>query len=513
MPNLSVLSQQLPPLEAIQAERKRRATDAARDNSREAVRARCSTLAGFIREAWPVLEPSAPYVHGWHIDAIAQHLEAVTDGRIKRLLINVPPGLGKSLLVSVFWPAWEWGPAGLASMRYLTTSYSENFTKRDARRMRDLINSDWYQALWGDRVRLVREAEMSFANSETGSRDARPFASLTGGRGDRVIIDDPHSTETAESEADRTRTIRIFRESVPLRVNDPEKSAIVIIMQRLHQNDVSGVAIDLKLGYEHLMLPMEFEPERACHTSIGFTDPRSYDGELLFPERFSRETLERDKVPLGGFGVAGQLQQRPAPRGGLMFKRAWFTIVKAAPAGMKWVRGWDLAASITTEAAYTAGVKLGRDATGRFCIGHAVRGRETGAGVRRLILNTASIDGRSVEIDLPQDPGQAGKTQAQDFIAMLAGYTAFASPETGDKETRAQPIAAQAEAGNVSIVEGPWNEELLAELESFPASKFKDQVDALSRAFGRLVRVGTFSFGAGPILVTEKRTYFGDYVG
>jgi hypothetical protein len=290
------------------------------------------------------LEPNALYVHGWHIDFICEHLEAIMDGRLApRLLINVPPGTMKSLLVSVFWPAWEWGPRGLASLRYLTTSYSESYVKRDARRMRDLINSEWYQGLWP--LQLVREAEISFENAARGYREGRPFSGLTGGRGDRLIVDDPHSTETAESEADRTRTTRTFRESVPLRLNDPVKSAIVIIMQRLHANDVSGVALALKLGYVHIMLPMEFESERRCVTPIG-QDPRVEDGELLLPDRFTPETVERDKVPLGSYGVAGQFQQRPAPREGGLFKRAWFgEPIAAAPAGTRWVRHWDLAAS------------------------------------------------------------------------------------------------------------------------------------------------------------------------
>ncbi len=491
------------------AERRRRSTSAVVAGTREQIKERCATLAGFVREAWHILEPSQPYIHGWHIDAICAHLEAVTAGRIHRLLINVPPGTMKSLLVSVFWPAWEWGPAGLPSMRYLTTSYSETYAKRDARRMRDLVSSEWYQALWGSAVSMTRVGEMSFANTATGNREAVAFASLTGGRGDRVIIDDPHSTETAESEAERARTIRIFRESVPLRVNDAAKSAIIVIMQRLQQNDVSGVAIDMKLGYEHVMLPMEYEPERQCITSIGFRDPRTADGELLFPERFSRATVERDKVPLGSYGIASQFQQRPSPRGGLMFKRVWFNIVDVAPAGLQWVRGWDLAATVSETAAFTCGVKLGRDAHGRFFIGHVVRERQTGAAVRRIIRNTAEADGILVTVDLPQDPGQAGKTQAQDFIAMLAGFTAFASPESGDKEIRAQPIAAQAEAGNVSVVRGPWNEEFFNEIELFPTGKFKDQVDALSRAFSRLVGSPAAKIII-PIILTAPRVYVGD---
>jgi predicted phage terminase large subunit-like protein len=506
----------LPTLEQVRAERIRRATSSSVAATVEQSRERSRTLAGFVREAWHVVEPANSYIHGWHIDAICAHLEAVSRGVFlakgldNRLLINVPPGMMKSLLTSVFWPAWEWGPAGMPAMRYLTTSYAEHFARRDARKQRDLVQSDWYQRRWPE-VALTRDAEMSFANSVGGSRDAVAFKSLTGGRGDRVILDDPHSTETAESDAERENTIRIFRESVTERLNDKTKSAIVVIMQRLHEKDVSGVIQELGLPYQHLMLPMEFEPERRCKTAI-FTDPRTQDGELLFPERFPRAVVERDKKPMGAYAIAGQYQQRPSPRGGLLFKRHWFSVIPAAPASIRWVRGWDLAASKDAGAAYTAGVKLGKTMDGRFVIGHAVHIRETGSKVRELILNTAEQDGKNVTVDLPQDPGQAGKVQAQDLIAMLAGYTAFASPESGDKIARAEPVAAQAEAGNVSVVEGTWNDEFLAELETFPTGKFKDFTDALSRAFGRLVTNPAAKIIL-PILVTAPRTSLGDHPG
>ncbi len=485
----------MPTLAEIRAERRRREAERERDRVKrdaEAIRARCQTLAGFIREAWHVVEPSSDYVHGWHLDAICDHLQAVTDGRINRLLINVPPGTMKSLLTSVLWPAWEWGPMGRPSLRYLTSSYTEKYVKRDSRRMRDLVQSEWYRSLWPE-VELVRAGEASFANTKTGFREGVPFASLTGGRGDRVIIDDPHSTETAESEAERLNTTRIFRESVPTRLNDPKTSAIIVIMQRLHEDDVSGQIAKLGLGYEHLMLPMEFEPERRCRTSIGFVDPRTYEGELLFPERFPREVVERDKVPMGSYAVAGQFQQRPMPREGGLFKRSWFAgkMIRQAPQGTKWVRHWDLAATSAKRKvkgqAATAGVKLGRAPDGSFVVGHVVRVLEDGADVRRTIKATAEADGKGVSISLPQDPGQAGKVQAKDMVLMLAGWTVHAEPESGDKVTRAEPFSAQCEAGNVFLVEGDWNEAYLDELCLFPSGSAKDQVDASSGAFGRLV--------------------------
>jgi hypothetical protein len=206
----------LPSLDQVRAEIARREAEQKRGKL-DAHRAKCQTLAGFVREAWHVLEPNARYVHNWHIDAICEHLEAVTDGRINRLLINVPPGSMKSLLVSVFWQAWEWGPKGLRSLRYLATAFNDGPVKRDTRKVRDLMLSEWYQALWPE-VRLTRTAEMSFANTPTPAPGrASPFGSLTSQRGDRLIIDDPHSTLTAESQVDRDKTTR----QVPRRRAEP----------------------------------------------------------------------------------------------------------------------------------------------------------------------------------------------------------------------------------------------------------------------------------------------------
>ena len=453
---------------------------------------RCEALAGFVREAWHVLEPNAKYVHSWHIDAICDHLEAVTDGRINRLLINVPPGSMKSLLVSVLWHAWEWGPKGRRSTRFLTTSFNDGPVKRDTRKTRDLILSEWYQSLWPE-VALTRTAEMSFANADTGTREGVAFGSLTSQRGDRLVIDDPHSTETAESETERANTTRKFREGAINRLNDQERSAIVVIMQRLHEDDISGTILKLGMGYTHLMLPMELETDRRCRTQIGFTDPRANDGDLLDPHRFTRDVVDNLKRDTTSYAYAGQYQQRPAPREGGMFKRAWFAdkTIGAAPQGTKWVRHWDLAATAKKTAARTAGVKLGKTPDGKYIVGHVVKIQEEGNAVRRVILSTAQTDGTSCEISLPQDPGQAGKVQAADMVAMLAGFKAKAEPETGDKATRAEPFASQCEAGNVYLVRGDWNQSYLDELCLFPGATFKDQVDASSGAFGRLAAATT----------------------
>lgn len=296
------------------------------------------SLAGFVRCAWHVIEPGSPYVHGWHIDAMAEHLEAVTSGQITRLLINVPPGAMKSLLVGVMWPAWEWGPKNKPHLRYVATAHKEPLAIRDNLNARRLISSEWYHGIWGDRVMLTgdQNAKTKFETTATGFREAMAFSSLTGSRGDRVLIDDPHSVDDANSDAKRETAITTFLEAVPTRLNSPEKSAIVVIMQRLHEQDVSGVIVSKALGYEHLMLPMEFEASRRCTTSIGFTDPRTEDGELLFPARFSRAVVDRDKRVMGDYAVAGQFQQRPAPRGGAIFKAEFIKRFEGDFPHMKW---------------------------------------------------------------------------------------------------------------------------------------------------------------------------------
>jgi predicted phage terminase large subunit-like protein len=293
------------------------------------------SLAEFIRQAWHIVEPGVPYVHGWHIDFICEHLEAISDGveiddsPYNRLLVNVPPGTMKSLIVNVFWPSWEWGPRNMPHLRYVCAAHKvENLSARDSRRMRQLVTSDWYQRRWGDRVKLARDQneKLNFVNSANGSRIATAITSLTGIRGDRVIIDDPHSVASAGSDSQRKSEVETFLEAIPTRLNDPIKSAIVVIMQRLHQDDVSGVIVEKGLGYDHIMLPMRYDSSRAFPTKLGYEDPRQSDGELLFPQRFPEDIVQRDENVMGPYATAGQFQQMPQPRGGGIIKEEWWQL-------------------------------------------------------------------------------------------------------------------------------------------------------------------------------------------
>jgi len=496
------------------------------------------SLEKFVVQGWSVLEPGVTLKLGWSLGCVCEHLEAVTAGHVDRLLMNVPPGFMKSLLTNVFWPMWEWGPKGLARHRFVSFSYSASLTERDNDRCRNLIRSQWYQERWGERFLLTKDNTIKIENSKRGWKLATSVGGVgTGERGNRVLVDDPHNVKESESETIRTSTTNWFREVLPSRLNDPDKDAIIVIMQRVHHKDVSGVILAKDHGYTNLMLPMEFEPERRSYTVVKprampnavpqamryvsprqrwyldgsntvdvrdqefydaasvqhvyAQDPRLQEGELAWPERFTPRVVVRDKSIMGEFAWAGQMQQRPEPREGAMFKRHWFEIVTAIPNNAKWCSGWDLAGTGEKEGgepAWTARVKVAK-ADNVFYIAHSYRLRGTAGEVEQALKATSSQDRASspgLLVSIPQDPGQAGKGQARHLVGSLAGFVVRASPESGDKVTRAEAAASQAEIGNVKVLQGDWNEMFLDELCSFPFGSFKDQVDAFTRAFNEL---------------------------
>lgn len=282
-------------------------------------------LMAFIRHHWHVLEPQTELVEGWPLYAIVLHLEAVTFGEITRLLINVPPGFMKSLLTDVFWPAWEWGPMGMSHLRYVAFSYAATLTERDNDRFRELLVSSAYRDLWASVFEVRKTGVQKITNDKTGWKFASSVGGVgTGERGDRVILDDPHNVKDTESEQVRGETVRWFRESMSDRLNDASFSAIVVIMQRLHETDVSGIILEVGMPYVHLMIPMEYDPTRHCTTAIDWTDPRSEDGELAWEDRFDPAAVADLKMAKDVYAYAGQYQQEPITRGGGIFQRAWW---------------------------------------------------------------------------------------------------------------------------------------------------------------------------------------------
>ncbi len=453
------------------------------------------TLHDFVRQAWHVVEPRTPFIDNWHIAAICEHLEAVSLGVIRRLLMNIPPGHMKSLLTSVFWPAWMW--TWRPEWRCLTGSYGKALTIRDAVKTRDIITSPWYREAFNPAWRLTSDtnAKTHYKNSVGGERMSISVDSQTTGfRGDAVIIDDPLPAMKAFSEAERHKVNRWFEQAVGSRVNDPRHGAIVLMMQRVHEDDPAGRCLK-RGGYEHLCLPTEFDGSRRCTTSIGFEDPRTTDRELLFPQLFPRHVVDEAKILLLDYGFSAQHQQLPTPEGGAMFKREWFADVwvDSVPVEGTRVRYWDRAA---TEGGgdWTVGVLMTRGANGLYYIEDVVRGQWGSPDVERNIRLTAKLDaeryGNSVIIALEQEPGSSGVSDVRHLLTALAGYPTLKRRPTGSKELRARPLASQFAAGNVRIAERPWKVELLTEFTAFPGhGAHDDQVDAASGAFDVLTKI------------------------
>lgn len=497
-------------LEAAELERTRQ--------NAEAIRARCrDSFAEFVKAAWHVIEPGTKLRWNWHLQAMCDHLQAITEGRLTPwLIINVPPGSSKSTIVTVMWQAWEWGPKGLRHRRFVSSSFEDGNVTRDTRKTRDLVQSEWFATLWPEVLeangKLLRSGETSFANSATGSREGVAFGSITGKRGDVVIIDDPHSLKGAESEAQRNETVRLFMEGGLNRTNDAETSAMVIVMQRLHQDDLTGAILARQLGFVHLMIPMEFEPARRCTTplkvddgnggKVNWTDPRSYMGELMDPGRFPESSVIRQKKA-GPYAWSGQYQQNPVPREGGMFdvsKLEGANIVAFAPPGGQVVAGWDIAGSKRKTSPYTVRVLFKRVGGDIYVLD--VKRRRTNPTELNAMVEEVSkqdaLDYPGILISLPQDPGATGKVVKWNWAEKLMGLRYKITPETGDKETRAGLFSAHVGVGRVFLVRADWNSEYIEELRNFPSGSYKDQVDASSRAFGELVAIKPPPSNAAP---------------
>lgn len=453
------------------------------------------SLAEFAKRAWRVLEPASALKWGWALDAICLHLEAVTRGEVTRLLMNVPPGSMKSLLTGVIWPAWEWGPRGMPWKRFIGTAHEEQLAIRDSRRCRDLIKSDWYQALWPIELLADLDGKREFGNTKKGIRQARAFTSMTGVRGDVIILDDPISADNANSKAKLEAARIAFTETLPTRINN-DKSAIVVIMQRLNEGDTSGVIIDMGLPYVHLCIPMRYEPGRNSTTAIGWTDPRTEEGELMFPERFSEEQVKELEKTLGTYGSAGQLQQRPAPRGGGIINVEWFTYWKVMPQLEFRFITVDTAQKTAEKNDFSVMQAWARSSTGKAVKLDQVRGKWEAPELlvqsrafwmkhlndQRPQCKTATLRGMYVE----------DKASGTGLVQTLRreGVPVVPVQRNRDKITRGRDAAPFIESGNVALPEdAPWLSDFLAEVSSFPSGIHDDQLDPMFDAINMVQRM------------------------
>jgi len=473
-------------LDAIREERKTRLAE--------------SSLAEFTKQAWHVIEPGTGYVHGWHVDAISEHLEAVTDGEIRNLLINMPPRHMKSILVSVMWPVWTW--IERPEYRWLFSSYAGSLSIRDSLKCRRLISSEWFQKRWGHIFKLTgdQNAKTLFENDKYGYRFATSVgASTTGHGGDTIAVDDPHNALDAQSDAMRETALEWWDQSMSTRLNDPKKGSKVIVMQRLHEKDLSGHVLK-QGGYEHLCLPAEFEGSTKI-TSIGWQDPRSRKGELLCPERFGPDEVADLKKRLGEYGAAGQLQQRPTPAGGGILKVKYIKKWRGDLPVIDYIlQSYDTAYTADTENDPSACTVYGcfTDKEGKACvllldawaehyeypelkpkvIGDWSASYGGGEGRRGKKPDAIIIEKKA-----------SGQSLIQDLRVSNIPVHAF-DPGSRDKKQRAHIVAPLLESGCFYVLESTkrpgeaisWAQGLIDQMEKFPNDEHDDYVDTFTQA-------------------------------
>jgi predicted phage terminase large subunit-like protein len=468
------------------------------------------SLYDFTQRAWHVVEPGK-FVGGWHIEAICAHLEAIARRQISRLIINIPPRHMKSIGVNIMFPAWVWGQTTSLDKtgshtpfipdtwlgpgtRFLSIAHGGNLALRDAKKTKALILSPWYQERWGEVYQLDpnEQAGGRYSNLSGGARYTGSFSSgMLGEGGDIVIVDDPHPAADMTDKS-REDALTMWSETIKGRLNDTENGAFIVIMQRLHEKDLTGHILAKESGWDHLCLPAFYEPNHPhpVKSSIGFKDPRRDKtvNQLLWPNRYSVEKMKEREVEYGPFGSSGQLQQRPTAREGGLFHRSWWLYADEIPQDGEVLRRWDLAGTEERQGNdpdWTVGVKMRRTPDGLYWIENVIRFREEPHELERRLRQTAEMDGYACAQWIPQDPGAGGKITFNHYARILSPYTVRKAPEgeLGSKFNRADPFAGQVKAGNVILKRADWNAEFIEEHAMFPKASHDDQVDGASGAF------------------------------
>jgi len=429
-----------------------------------------------------------------HHYLLIRELEALARGENDRLMVFMPPGSAKSTYSSVLFPAWYMAQG--SGLNIIGASHTATLAETFSRRVQNQVREHALTLGYRLRSESAERWETSHGNEYRAVGVGGPIA---GTRADLAVIDDPvKSRADAESETLREKTWNWFNADLRTRLKPGGK--IALILTRWHEDDLAGRLLEVEgdrwrvIKLPALATSNDDPLGRSLGEPLWSDDAYGYGAEL----EEKRATYERS----GAMRDWGSLyQQDPRPGEGAMFKTERVVTLEAEPATGTTVRAWDLAATRDTgtrDPDWTVGVKMMRLSDGRYVVTDVVRLRGGPDEVEQAIVNTAQQDGRRVKISLPQDPGQAGKGQVLYLTRRLAGFMVESSPETGDKATRAGPVASQMNVGNVYVVRGAWNRPFLDELAGFPSATKDDQVDALSRAFS------VVGLNAAPMRITKS---------
>ena len=463
----------------------------------------------FLQYFWPLVSPHK-FEGNWHIEYLCGQLEELAkrvgarEPRLHDLIINVPPGSTKTITCSIMFPVWCW--TQWFWMRFICASYSGALALESAEYCRELVRSSQFQELYPDiGVKEDKDTKSNFKIVKRtsinpgrlggvivgGSRYSTSVGgTLMGFHADILIVDDPINPTEAISVKERENANRWMEQTLPTRKTNKDITPTVLIMQRLHQDDPSGhMLAKLKQNVFHICLPGEIlnyreqvkPPELAQY----------YVDNLLDTKRITWKVLKDLEADLGQYGYAGQIGQDPTPPGGGMFKVDNFIKVLTLPNPMDvlhTVRYWDKAGTQGGDGSYTVGVRMSKLKGGIWLVEDVKRGRWGTHEREKIIKATAVADGERVQVWVEQEPGSGGKESAEGTIRNLAGFSVYAERPTGDKVFRADPYSVQVNNKAFQILNGEWNREFIEEHRFFPFSTYKDQVDAASGAFNKLVR-------------------------
>jgi predicted phage terminase large subunit-like protein len=455
------------------------------------------SLKEFTKSSWPAIEPGRDFYDNWHIDAVSDHLQAVVEGDIKRLIINIPPRHMKSISVAVALPAWAWTIQ--PEKKFLYASYAGSLSIRDSVKCRRLLDSRWYKEHFGETFKLTSDQNQKqrFENDKTGARIATSVdGALTGEGGDIIVIDDPHNVRESESSTVREGVLEWWDQAMQTRLNDPKTGAFIIIMQRVHENDLTGHILSNELGdeWDHLCLPARYEVGHPTPTrsSLNFFDPRTDEGELLWPDRIDDRTLENLERSLGSYASAGQLQQRPMPKGGGILKAEWWVPWEKEdlPPIEYVLQSWDTAFSTKENSSYSA-----RTTWGVFRKNGQVNAIVIDMWYDRVSYPELRKIAQDSYYDFEPDAvliekKASGQSLLQDL--RMAGIPVIEYSPDRDKQARAHASSALLEDGRIYFpFNKKWAKDLIDICAAFPAGDNDDIVDTCTQAWLRL-RKGWF---------------------
>lgn len=442
-------------------------------------------LAHFFKAAWPILEPDVPLLSNWHHDLLAEYLTATLTGDIKRLIINMPPRYGKSLFTTVQFPVWSW--IKNPNLKYIFASYAQNLSTKHSLDRRNIIQSFWFQSAWGKSFKLQDDEnqKMEFANDKRGSMIATSMqGSVTGKGADFVIVDDPHNPMQAESDTQRESVIQAFDSMFTTRLNSQKTGRIIVIMQRLHDKDLSGHLLGQK-KWTHVCLPAESPKYHRLVMPISKRQVVRGFGQLLHPEREGKDELAAQKKALGSYSYSGQYDQNPTPRVGGILKRTYWKYWQTLPERFdEMIQSWDLTFKDLETSDYVVGTVWGRVGANKYLLDMVREQMGLTASCKAILAQSQKWPkARKILIE--------DKANGPAVIEVLKSKISGIIPvnPVGSKMERAAAIEPQCEAGNVFFpdpLKFPWVQDVIEECAKFPRGEHDDIVDSVTQALIRL---------------------------